>query len=76
MPSVTQGERIENKIITLGVKYQTDFAEGSLFSLLMSHITCLPCIRTALSALWLLNVGLAFTIFTFVKEMNEDLSVS
>ena len=41
----------------------------------MSHITCLPCIRTVLSALLLLQVGLTVTI-TLVKEMNQDLSVT
>ena len=42
MPSVTQGEIIDDKIITLEINYQTDFAKSSLLSLSffrMSHTT-------------------------------------
>ena len=75
MPSVTQGEITEDKVTTLEINYQTDFAKSSLLSLSfcrMSHMICLPCSRTVLSALLLLQVGLTSSdCHGYTGEGNE-----
>ena len=72
MPSVTQRVITDDRIISLEINHQTDFAKGNLLSLSffkMSHITCLSCIRTVF----------VFTVITkgrgdcqdYIGERNE-----